>query len=135
MGVDLIGVDLAAASIGSAGFQIPLRSGQIFQRNDPIRDRERMLIARRLTRETFRSLITLEVSYRSPSHLAQVPRRAVGMSSRPSRNALRAQKRAHFSARMRHTPHDPASSNPVVGRCSRRAPIAEARNKPIKKLI
>ena len=36
MGVDLIGVDLAAASRrggehGSAGFRIPLRSGQLYQ--------------------------------------------------------------------------------------------------------
>jgi AraC family transcriptional regulator len=52
--------------------------------------RERMLQARRLIRETSRSLIeiALEVGYTNPSHFAQVFRQTVGMAPRQFRNAL-----------------------------------------------
>ena len=52
--------------------------------------RERMLQARRLIRETSRSLIeiALEVGYTSPSHFAQVFRRIVGVTPTEFRNAL-----------------------------------------------
>jgi AraC family transcriptional regulator len=52
--------------------------------------RERMLQARRLIRETSRSLIeiALEVGYTNPSHFAQVFRQTVGMAPSQFRNAL-----------------------------------------------
>jgi len=52
--------------------------------------RERMLHAQQLIRETSRSLIeiALEVGYTSPSHFAQVFRRAVGVAPTQFRNAL-----------------------------------------------